>query len=533
MQMKTKTFFIALMIAGTFACAQKEEVQRPNILFCIADDASFPHMGAYGCDWVKTPGFDKVAERGLLFTNAYTPNAKCAPSRSCIITGLNSWQLEEAANHWPEFPEKFASYVEILGENGYATGFTGKGWAPGLPGTRNGTPRELTGPAFQQKRLVPPTSKISNIDYSGNFNDFIASVPADKPWCFWYGGHEPHRYYEYGSGVALGGKQTSEIDKVPDFWPDTEVVRNDMLDYAFEIEHFDLHLQKILAMLEENGQLENTIVVVTADNGMPFPRVKGQEYEMSNHLPLAIMWPKGIKKPGRKIESLVSFIDFAPTFLDVAGVNAQEVGMQVPQGKSLTDIFRAESEGQITDREFVLIGKERHDVGRPNDLGYPIRGIVKGGYLYVKNYEPERWPAGNPEMGYLNTDGGATKTEILNLRRSGENTEFWQWNFGKRPDEELYKISTDPDCLNNLIADPNSVSVKNELSGLMVKNLREQKDPRVLGNGQIFDTYKYADEKTKDFYNRVMAGEKLDAPWVNESDFESGPLDDEGKPIKK
>ena len=93
-----------------------------------------------------------------------------------------------------------------------------------------------------------------------------------------------------------------------------------MLDYAFEIEHFDAHLVRMLEELESRGQLDNTLVVVTADNGMPFPRIKGQEYELSNHLPLAVMWPKGITSPGRTIDDYVSFIDFAPTFVEAAGL---------------------------------------------------------------------------------------------------------------------------------------------------------------------------------------------------------------------
>ena len=105
-----------------------------NILFCIADDASFAHMGAYGCSWVETPGFDRVAEEGILFTRCYTPNAKCAPSRSCILTGRNSWQLEEAANHWPHFPAKFKTYPETLMEHGYHVGLYGQGL-----GTRQGS----------------------------------------------------------------------------------------------------------------------------------------------------------------------------------------------------------------------------------------------------------------------------------------------------------------------------------------------------------------------------------------------------------
>ncbi|MGB4292406.1 MAG: sulfatase-like hydrolase/transferase, partial [Bacteroidales bacterium] len=100
---------------------------KPNILIAMGDDISYPHMGAYGTSWIKTPGFDRVAKDGLLFYNAYTPNSKSSASRACFITGRNSWQLEEAANHVPYFPEKFKSFIEVLGENGYFTGYTAKG----------------------------------------------------------------------------------------------------------------------------------------------------------------------------------------------------------------------------------------------------------------------------------------------------------------------------------------------------------------------------------------------------------------------
>ncbi|MCB1230784.1 MAG: sulfatase [Verrucomicrobiae bacterium] len=517
-------FLVALFISPV---AARSEAPRPNILFAIADDASYPHMGAYGTNWIKTPGFDRVAAEGLLFNRAYTPNAKCAPSRACILTGRNSWQLEEAANHICDFPIKFHSFMEALKDHGgYTTGFVQKGWGPGNARTADGKPRELTGKAYNKRKNQPPTSGISNNDYAGNFEDFLADCPEGKPWCFWYGSVEPHRGYEFGSGVDKGGRSIDEIDDVPDFWPDSETVRKDMLDYGFEIEWFDSHLVRMLKAIEARGELENTIVVVTADNGMPFPRVKGQEYEMSNHLPLAIMWPKGITKPGRKIDDYVSFIDFAPTFLEVAGVPWEESGMSYSPGRSLTDIFRSEKSGRvIADRDHVLIGKERHDIGRPHDWGYPIRGIVKEGKLYLHNYKTDRWPAGNPETGYLNTDGGATKTEILEMRRSGENTQYWQWNFGKRPEEEMFDISADRECLTNLADDPKFADQKSELRNELEEALREQEDPRMEGNGDYFDQIEYVNPATKSFYERFMSGEKLKAGWVNESDFEKEPLD--------
>jgi len=268
-------FMIFIVFHYTIGCNTPHDKKKPNILFAIADDASWKHFGAYGCNWVKTPAFDRVASEGILFTRCYTPNAKCAPSRSCILTGRNSWQLEEAANHSPLFPAKFKTYAEALGENGYFVGSIAKGWAPGNLGEINGEIRQLTGPKFDMFTTTPPTTGINKNDYAKNFEAFLEARPVGKPFCFWYGSTEPHRDYEYESGIKLGGKSTEEIDEIPTFWPDVDTVRKDMLDYAFEIGYFDIHLQKMLQKLEETGELENTIVIVTADNGMPFPRIKG------------------------------------------------------------------------------------------------------------------------------------------------------------------------------------------------------------------------------------------------------------------
>jgi arylsulfatase A-like enzyme len=478
-------------------------------------------MGAYGTDWVQTPAFDRVAREGILFTRAYTPNAKCSPSRSIIITGRNSWQLEEAANHVPHFPEKFLSHVEVLGNFGYHTGYTGKGWAPGNPGELDGKRRELTGTAYNELTTEPPTSKISKIDYSANFEAFLDAREEGQPFYFWYGGYEPHRAYEYETGKTLGGKHVDMIDEVPPFWPDNDTVRNDMLDYAYEIEYFDRHLQRILAVLEERGELDNTVVVVTSDNGMPFPRVKGQGYEYSHHLPLAIMWPKGIKNPGRVIDDFISFADFSPTFLELAEIEQAASGMASITGRSLSDIFFTEQSGKIDPRRnAVLIGKERHDVGRPNDEGYPIRGIITEDYIYLHNFETDRWPAGNPETGYLNTDGSPTKTVILNGRNNADTKHYWEMAFGKRPAEELYARAKDPACMQNLAIHPEYQSVKENLKDQLFERLREEDDPRMLGQGHLFDAYEYAEPNTADFYNRFMKGEQINTGWVNPTDFE-------------
>ena len=506
---------LAMLLSAAGAAAE-----RPNILFAIADDWGC-HASAYGTPWIHTPAFDRVAREGLLFRNAYTPNAKCAPSRACILTGRNSWQLKEAANHICYFPPEFKGWAEALAEHGWFVGHTMKGWGPGIANDATGKPRQMTGKAYNSRKAAPPTGEISNNDYAGNFEDFLAAAPKDQPWCFWYGAVEPHRSYEFGSGVAKGGKKLSDIDHVPAYWPDNETVRHDMLDYAFEAEHFDRHLGRMLEALEQRGLLENTLVIVTSDHGMPFPRSKGNANAMANHVPFAAMWKRGIAKPGRTVEDFISFIDLAPTFLEVAGLPWADTGLAESSGRSLTEIFYSEKSGQvIAARDHVLIGKERTDIGRPNDWGYPIRGILKRDFLYLENFEPSRWPGGNPETGYMDVDAGATKSFILDAHRKDAGDPHWAWCFGLRPAEECYDLRRDPDCLKNLALAPQSSSEQSALREQLHAELRQQGDPRMAGEGRVFDEYPHANPGNVGYYERFLRGEKVQAGWILPSDLE-------------
>ena len=495
--MKPTTFTLARLLVGlslaTILPVRAAEPSQPNILLALADDWSYGHAGAYGCKWVRTPTFDRVADKGILFTHCYTPTAKCSPSRAALLTGRNPWLLKAAANHWPIFPPEFKTFAEAFHGLAYTAGKTGKGWSPGIAKDPTGKDRQMTGTPFDKRKSPPLTRGISNNDYAANFVDFLNAAPTNRPWFFWFGCHEPHRNYEYGSGVAKGGKKLADVDRVPGCWPDIPEVRNDMLDYAFEVEHFDKHLGRMLDELKKRGLLENTIVVVSGDNGMPFPHDKGNTYQDANHLPLAIMWPRGIRAPGRTVDDYVSFVDLAPTFIEVAGLKWEATGMAPASGRSLTEIFASEKAGRvIAARDHVLIGRERNDLGRPYDqgyLGYPIRGIAKDDWLYLHNFEPTRWPGGNPETGYLDTDASPTKTAVLKTRGNSEKGTFWDFCFGMRPREELFDLKHDPDCLKNLSGASEHAARQTALRQQLFQELKDQQDPRLLGQGHGFDEY--------------------------------------------
>lgn len=515
---------VSRLILACLPCLPLAAQDPPNILLVVADDWGHGHAGAYGCTWVKTPAFDRVAREGLLFTRAFTPNAKCSPSRACILTGRNPWQLGAAVNHVPFFPAAFTTYPEALVRLGWQVGMTGKGWAPGVAHDAAGKPRQMCGKPWQVRTQPSPATGISRTDYAANFADFLAAQPAGKPWCFWYGGQEPHREYEQGSGAAKGGKRIADIDRVPGCWPDDELVRHDLLDYAFEVEHFDRHLGRMLDALERRGELDRTLVIVTSDNGMPFPRAKGFAYAMSNRLPLAVRWPAGIAGRGLIIDDPVSFVDLAPTIMAAAGIPWERTGMAPAAGRPLQPIFAASRGGRVdATRTQVLIGRERNDVGRPGDAGYPMRGIVQGDLLLVKNYEPSRWPACNPESGYLDTDGSPTKTRILELRRTGAERRFWDLCFGMRGALELYDYIQDPDCLRNLADDAAHQARAAELTARMEAALKDEGDLRMVGRGAEYDALPYSGDDVRGFFERLGRGEKVRAGWVSPTDAEPAP----------
>ena len=330
---------------------------------------------------------------------------------------------------------------------------------------------------------------------------FLAQRPKGKPFFFWFGSHQPHRSYPKDEGVKAG-KRPEQVDRVPGFWPDNETIRKDMLDYAVEVEKFDTQLGQVLKVLEESGEADNTLVIVTSDNGMPFPRVKGHTYELATHMPMAMAWKNGLKNPGRKAADLVSFIDLAPTFLDVAGVDPAKSGMAPITGKSLTDIIRDDKE---RNRKFVLVGRERNDWGRPMLQAYPTRGIVEGHHLLLVNMEPDRWPCCNPEADYPDTDASPSKSFIAAARDKPELHKYWNYCFGKRPAEEFFDLTSDPDCIKNLAADPAAKERKDQMRKRLFDLLKAQQDPRVLGNGEVFDRYPPSNKEWIGKFEREIA----------------------------
>ena len=457
--------------------AESEIKKRPNILFCFADDWGWPHAGAYGDPVVKTPAFDRLASEGVLFEHTFISSPSCTPSRNAILTGQQFFRLGTGANLYGALDIKHPTFVRLLEQEGYETGHWRKAWGPGDFGEGGYSSH----PCGEQQ----------------SFTQFMKTRDPNRPFCFWFGTSDPHRGYKKGTGRQSG----MDIGKVPvpDFYPDVEEVRSDIADYYFEVERWDSDVLAAIKLLEEAGELENTLIAMSGDHGMPFPRCKGNLYDWGSRVPLAIRWGKGISKTGRRITDFVSTTDLAPTFLEAAGVAVPDQ----MTGRSLVPILRNEQGGRVeAGRDAAIYGRERHtDCQQDNDDGYPSRAIRTDKFLYIRNYAPDRWPAGTPH--YQNAykknawlgdcDNGPTKYYLwINRDANATMKSLFDLNFGKRPAEELYIVANDPDQVVNVASKPQFATIKKALSNRLTAALIELQDPRETSAEVKFDDYPYS-----------------------------------------
>ena len=456
------------------------------------------------------------------FSNCIAGSPGCAPSRSALVTGRHHWQNEQSGQHASSWLKKYVPFIDLLEGNGYATGRTGKGVSPfryardendslwratDAAGIEHSNIRYENGSPVDER----PAGGISALNYFENFKYFIENVRGDKPFFFWYGAKEPHRDYELDSWKR-NNKNLSDAS-VPGFLPDHEIVRGDMLDYAVEIEWFDMHLQRMLTYLEEIGELENTIVIVTSDNGMPFPRAKANGYEYGVHVPFAVRFPKNFPG-GRIVDDPIGFTDIAPTILELTKISPD--GMLPISGKSILNILKSKNQGVVeTSKKYVFAGRERHSSSRYMNWGYPQRIIRSKDYLLVWNMKPNRWPSGDPqsikpgttdellpvygidengkhhsEWAFTDIDAAPTKSFIIEQMNENIIKPFFDLAHAKRPEFEFFNIKDDPFCLNNISGKEEFVETETEMKSALLEELKNSEDPRVVGpDKEIFDSY--------------------------------------------
>jgi len=508
---------------------------KPNILFAFADD-----WGRYASAYaqyegdkslnalINTPNFDRIAKEGALFTNAYVPAPSCTPCRSSVLSGQYFWQTGLGAIlHGAKWDESIPTYPLELEKAGYHIGHTYKVWSPGktqnAPYGAERTQYQSAGNHYWRYALSA-TDKATEHGIEGakellysetrdNFNTFLNARPENTPFCYWWGPTNTHRKWQRGSGKNLWDLEPDDLKgRLPDFLPDVHEIREDVCDYLGECLAFDAGLGVLIKRLEETGELDNTLIVVSGDHGIPgFPRGKCNLYDIGCEVALAARWPQNIPE-GRVIEDFVNIMDLASTFLEAADVEIPNT----MSAKSLLPILKSEQEGQVDpDRTFVVTGRERHvSWSRDDYLPYPQRAIRTKDFLYIHNFAPNRWPMGDPKglddptteapsyeslsedtyVAYPDMDASPTKAWMIHHRAEERVQRAFELGFGKRPQEELFDLHADPYYMNNIASDPQYAEKKKELADKLMQVLHEQNDPRVVEEPCRFEHAPYAGE---------------------------------------
>ena len=505
--------------------------ERPNVLIAFADDwgrfaSAYQDQGPYsGLNrLLSTPTFDRVAQEGVLFQNAFVTAPSCTPCRSSLLSGQYFWRTGQGAIlQGARWDASIPTFPLLLGKAGYHLGETYKVWTPGSPADAPyGAGRhafEKAGRKFNQfsqqvTRMVDKGMAVSKAKHAlydevlANFNDFLDARPDSKPFCYWFGPTLVHRKWTKGSGKRLWGLDPDQLEgHMPPFLPDVAEVREDMADYFGEIQAFDAALGLILKRLEELGELDRTVVIISGDHGPPgFPHGKCNLYDFGVGVPLAIHWPG--QPGGRKLEDFVNLMDLAPTVLELAGVDVPSV----MTGKSLVPQLQSEASGWIDpSRNWVVTGRERHvAAARSGNVGYPQRAIRTEDFLYIVNFQPDRWPMGDPlhrlsddlptsEQLRQNTfatfadmDASPTKGWIFEHREDPRWAEHLQRAFGKRPFVELYDVSKDPHQIHNVANENSYARIQGKMHEQLMAVLRDSLDPRVIEHPVRYEAPPYA-----------------------------------------
>lgn len=517
------TFSLALTVL--FSVVMCFADKKPNILFAFADDWG-QHASIYAKvngpggvnDHIQTPNFDKIAEEGVLFKNAFVSSPSCTPCRSSLLSGRHFWQTGRAAIlQGAIWDGSNPAYPLIMNDHGYHIGQTYKVWSPGTPvdapyggnrfayekagGKFNSFSQHVTKMMSEGKSLEQ-AKEVLYSEVRKNFQTFLKDKKGDVPFCYWFGPTNVHRKWIKGSGKKLWNLNPDDLKgKMPAFLPDVHEVREDLVDYFGEAMAFDAALGVLVEELKKAGEYENTIIAISGDHGAPgFPHGKCNLYDFGSKVALAISGPGVVK--GRVLDDFVSLPDLAPTFLEAGGVKIPEA----MSAKSLWPSLKASQNGLADQsRTQVYIGRERHvAVARKDYLPYPQRAIRTANYLFIKNFKPERYPMGDPYL--LGTkdepsveemtnstfvtlpdeDAGPTKAWLVSHRVEWH--EAYHKAYGKRPGEELYDLRKDPDQMKNVAGQKAYQKIQDQLREQLLAEMTRTQDPRLIDDGEFFET---------------------------------------------
>lgn len=439
-----KRLFVTLILGTpvlTMPLMCQKSQNKPNFILFIADDVSHDDIGCCGNSQVKTPNIDRLASSGLRFTNMFLTASSSSPSRNSIITGRYPHNTGGAELH-TEPPDYMISFPELLKSNGYYTVQAGK-FHMG-PYARRG---------FDQ---INDIDKLNGDGGEELWVKCLEERPREKPFFMWFAAMDAHR--PWGPN-QLSGTHNPENASPPYYLADGRGTREDLARYYDEISRFDHYIGEVVSELNKQGVYNNTMIIIMADNGRPFPHSKTRVNDRGLRTPFIVHWPEALGKAARVSEALMSSIDIAPTILELAGI---ELSVFV-QGRSFVKLLNN------PEREFRNYAFAEHNW---HDYEAHERMVRTQDFLFILNSRPQF-----PQSGPADAIGSPSYSELDSLRRLGKlTTEQAEIFMAPRHSEELYQCSVDPDQFNNLAHSERYYKVKKRLNAILLEWMKETGD---------------------------------------------------------
>lgn len=428
--------------------------KRPNILFILSDDHSYPYLGCYS-GGVKTPNLDRLAAEGMRFDRMFTVSPQCVPSRAGFMTGRSAVAARMTRFSSP-LPPYEITFPEVLRAAGYYTGICGRTFH--LDGSGRLGP--ITEALMKKHNFRTFQRRVDYLDRGSDQNrvherleEFLAQAPRDKPFFMWLNFSDPH--WVWTTNVPGMQHDPARI-QLPPHLPDLPGVRGDLASYFDEITHMDSLFENVLGVLRRRGVENDTLIVFAGDNGMAFPHGKGSLYDPGLNVPLLVRWP-GAVKPGRTSAELISGEDIAPTLIEAAGAKVPER----MSGKSFLPLLLGEP---FQGREYVFAERGPH-----GGASYTLETRAST-FDQSRCVRSRRWKLiynCTPRQEYWPVDSGNDPgwKEILAAHAAGrlkpehERAYFTQ----PRPVYELFDLENDPGELNNLAGRAEVAEIEKEL----------------------------------------------------------------------
>ncbi len=463
--MNTSTFLptlrspalILALGACAFACSLLHAAApvRPNVLFVLSDDHSYPFLSCYGDGNVRTPVLDRLAAEGMKFHRFFTAAPQCVPSRAAYLTGRSAVAARMTRFSSP-LPRDEITFPELLREKaGYFTGIAGRSYhldgSARNAGTAIGELVDRHGlRTFEQR--VDYVRTGSDVQAIEQMREFLERKPADKPFCLWLNFSDPHHVWN----APASDRPDPRSLTLPAHWPDLPGMREQLADYCAEVNRLDRSMGAVLALLAEKGFAESTLVIFAGDNGAALPHGKGSLYDPGSNVPLLIRWP-GVIRPGGDTRTLLSNEDIAPTILAAAGLPP---GPKM-SGRSFLPLLKGEA---FPPRRHIFVERGPHGTAPVTvdmrSSGYDLgRAVRSDRYKLIYNCTP--WIPYSP----VDSAGGAAWREMTAANAAGKLAPGLRATYftSPRPVYELYDLESDPSELNNRSGDPALRQVEHDL----------------------------------------------------------------------